>query len=84
MPRIAVFVTAQDIEEGRRRNTWKCPLCLALRRATGVKWVVEESTAYRVTRRNAFIPLAPGAITFISEFDATGAGKPFHFELEVP
>ena len=84
MPRIEVFVTAQDIEEGRRRNTWSCPLCLALRRATGVKWVVEESTAYPITHRNAFIPLPPEAVTFISEFDATGTGKPFSFELEVP
>ena len=46
MPRIEVFVSAEDIEEGRRRNTWTCPLCLALWLATGVKWVVEESIAY--------------------------------------
>ena len=84
MPFIEVFVTAQDINQGRRRNTWTCPLCLALRRATGVNWVVEESTAYPVTDRNAFIPLPPEAVTFISEFDATGVGKPFRFELEVP
>ena len=84
MPRIEVFVTAQDIEQGGRRNTWTCPLCLALRRTTGVQWVVEECTAYPVTHRNAFIPLPPEAILFISEFDATGAGTPFSFELEVP
>ena len=46
--------------------------------------VVEESAAYPITHRNAFIPFRPEAITFISKFDATGVGKPFNFELEVP
>ena len=40
MPLIEVFVSAKDIEEGRRRNTWMRPLCLALWRAIGVKRVV--------------------------------------------
>jgi len=82
MPLIEVTVTEKDIEDGQRRSDWFCPICLALFRATGVKWVVEEATCYPITQRNAFIPLPPPAISFISEFDASGFGQPFSFQLE--
>jgi hypothetical protein len=81
---ITVQVTAEDIDNGQRRNTWSCPICLALFRASGEKFVVEEATCYPLTNRNAFIPLPPDAITFISTFDATGWGEPFEFQLEMP
>jgi hypothetical protein len=84
MPTLTVQVTAEDIEDGQRRNNWSCPVCLALFRASGEKFVVEEATCYPLTNRNAFIPLPPNAITFISTFDATGCGDPFEFQLEMP
>lgn len=81
---LAVEVTAEDIEKGRRRDSWNDPICRALFRATGEKWVVEETTCYPITKRNAFIPLPPEVISFIAEFDATGWGNPFRFRLEMP
>jgi len=84
MPTLTIQVTSKDIGDGQRRNTWTCPVCIALFRTTGLKWVVEETTCYPLVNRNAFIPLPPEAITFISEFDATGFGQPFEFQLDVP
>jgi hypothetical protein len=84
MPTLTVQVTAEDIEKGQRRNTWTCPVCRALWRTTGAKWAADSSTCYPLTNRNAFIPLPPDAITFISTFDATGWGEPFEFQLEMP
>lgn len=84
MPTLTVTVSSDDIDQGHRRNTWTCPICLALWRATGVKWSVDETTCYPLTNRNAFIPLPPEVITFIAEFDATGCGQPFVFQIEVP
>lgn len=84
MPLLTVQVTEKDIEDGARRNNWFCPVCRALFRITGIKWVVEETTCYPITDRNAFIPLPPEAIAFISAFDATGIAKPFEFQLELP
>ena len=81
---LTVQITAEDIENGVRRNNWLCPVCRALFRLTGKKWVVEETTCYPLTDRNAFIPLPPEVITFIATFDATGAGQPFEFSLELP
>lgn len=84
MPTLTIHVTEKDIDEGRRRDNWLCPLCRALFRETGVKWVVEETTCYPLTNRNLFIPLPPRAITFISVFDQTGVAEPCEFELELP
>jgi hypothetical protein len=84
MPTLTVQVTAEDIDLGRRRDNWSCPICRALWRITGQKWAVEETNCYPLTKRNAFVPLPPEAITFISEFDATGLAKPFSFQLEIP
>lgn len=84
MPALTVQITAEDIENGVRRNNWLCPVCRALFRLTGVKWVVEETTCYSLTNRDAFIPLPPEAITFIATFDATGTASPFEFQMELP
>ncbi len=81
---ITVEVTAEDIDLGKRRDNWSCPICRALWRATGEKWVVEESTCYPITRRNAFIPLPPEAVAWLRKFDSTGFGWPFSFQLEMP
>lgn len=83
MPILTIEVTEQDIEEGRRRCNWTCPICLALWRITGTKWVVDNDTCFPITRRNEFIPLPPEAVAFAREFDATGCGKPFSFPLDV-
>jgi hypothetical protein len=79
-----IHVTEIDIVKGHRRNTWSCPVCLALWRETGLKWVVEETNCYPLINRNAFVPLPAEAITFISTFANTGVGRPFSFTLELP
>jgi hypothetical protein len=84
MPTLTVQVTEKDIEDGQCRDTWNCPVCLALFRSTGFKFVVEQTTCFPLVDRNAFIPLPPEAIKFIRAFDATGRGKPFEFQLELP
>jgi len=84
MPMLTVQLSAEDIDSGVRRNNWLCPVCRALFRITGVKWVVEETTCYPLTHRDVFIPLPPEAITFIATFDATGIAEPIEFQLEIP
>lgn len=84
MPVITVRITQQDIDEGRRRDNWLCPVCRALFRETGLKWVVEEATCYPLVNRNVFIPLPPEVITFVSVFDQTGIAQPFEFKLDLP
>jgi hypothetical protein len=84
MPTLTVQVTQEDIDKGDRLNNWRCPLCRALWRATREKWVVEQTTCFPLSNRNAFIPLPAEAIKFISTFDQTGCGEPFEFQLEMP
>ncbi|MCU1271002.1 MAG: hypothetical protein JWN74_2296 [Acidobacteriaceae bacterium] len=84
MPTLTIQVTEKDIEDGQCRDTWTCPVCLALFRSTGFKFVVEQTTCYALVNRNAPIPLPPEAIKFIRAFDASGHGKPFEFQLEMP
>ena len=84
MPLLTVQLVPDDIENGARRNNWLCPICRALWRITGIRWVVEETTCYPLTHRNAFIPLPPEAITFIATFDAQGYAEPIAFQIELP
>ena len=84
MPLITVQVTSDDIEKGQRRNDWSCPICLALFRATGTKWVVNPENCYPITDRDCFIPLPEEVQDFIRDFDAQGFGEPFSFEIDAP
>lgn len=82
--RINVQVTEQDIENGQRGNDWLCPVCSALWRITGQKWVVGVTSCYPLGQKNTVVPLPPRAIAFIRRFDSTGIGKPFDFVIDMP
>lgn len=77
-----VSVLQSDIEEGEPRNSWRCPIALAIRRATG-------SHTVQVFGRQAMIDGQPHALNdecdnFVQVFDvphSRGRCCPFNFEL---
>ena len=98
--KVKVSVTESDIDNGIRGDCWKCPVAIAMWRATGVKWNVGNSLAYVTADRHIQIDLPEKAVAFIDDFDyaatvypavgmqITGTGKraahPFDFEINVP
>jgi hypothetical protein len=76
-------VTEQDIKRGERHKTEKCPIARAARRALHSRHVEAEYDCLVVekagTRRRLRIPQQ--ASDFIEDFDASGSGYPFSFEV---
>lgn len=75
-----IQVTQEDIDKGRAKAVCDCPVALAIKRATGYKWVVFGSVAQDLmcTQR---VALPAYASAFIINFDLNIKGKPFEFEL---
>jgi len=97
--KVKVTVTESDIDNGIRGDCWKCPVALAMWRATGWKWAVGETRMHPIGR--AFFAQMPDlAQRFIGYFDDavfTGrqdfrgqmvdcrlVAQPFEFEIDVP
>jgi hypothetical protein len=77
-----IQVTADDLARGQRRNHARCPVALALNRATGKEWVVSTAFAYRlgVQAPSVFFPFE--ASLRITMFDAGRPVEPFAFEFD--
>jgi hypothetical protein len=79
---VHVQVTSEDIENGVRRDGWKCPVALALFRATGVKYSVGRTVCRQIGQpgRN----LLPTEIrAWTAAFDSGQFPKPMEFEIEI-
>ena len=83
--KVRVEVTQEDIEKGKRKAGWACPIARAIKRR------VPQSR-----RRDVFVehalwevgyhvrPLPRTAQRFVKRFDAGEPVKPFAFMTEVP
>jgi hypothetical protein len=80
--RVHVSVTADDIDNGIRRDCWKCPVALALWRATGVKWKVNNYIAFPLGDWDRQVHFPSKVIKFIAEFDAHTFPRPMEFDIE--
>jgi hypothetical protein len=80
---VHVSVTAEDIENGIRRDCWKCPVAIAMFRATGVKYVVRGISAAVVGSPDDLIALPERVINFIQRYDDGKFPRPMEFDLEI-
>lgn len=87
MKTITVEVTQADIDAGLRGNCAKCPVALALNRATGEEWLVYEEYAIR-NCDHLDVPLPGECQSFVERFDEPEEDDvpiaPFSFTIEVP
>lgn len=80
-----IDVTQEDIVKGAPEDCGRCPIALAIRRATGWERVNVDYTTVQPDRDNLqdLIDLPAEAVEFISLFDkGQCAVAPFSFELE--
>jgi hypothetical protein len=76
---IRIEVTAEDIATGKMMHGDECPVALALRRETGVKWLV--GSHYTVHPDDGYkVDLPPIATDFVYSFDRELPVEPFSFE----
>lgn len=80
---MTVIVDEQCIEAGVRREGAKCPVALALRRATGNAWAVGNTSASPVEGEYFELRLPDAVAARIGAFDATGGMKPFRFDIDL-
>lgn len=78
--KIEVFVTEQDIRNGRRNNATGCPIALAVRRATGCKDVEVSSD---VTIKGQMACSDEHVKRFVIAFDAKRKVKPIRLKLSM-
>lgn len=76
-----IQVTQEDINNGMRRNGNKCPVTLAIKRATGIALVSSGLTICVYGRRELIPPVA--VTEFIEQFDAGNPVSPFEFNLPI-
>jgi hypothetical protein len=81
---ITVSITDSDIDNGTRGDCWKCPVALALWRATGEKYIVWSGNAYPLGRRDRNVILPNSVQSWIGRFDRSEFPKPMEFQLTVP
>jgi hypothetical protein len=83
---VHVSVTAEDIENGIRRDNWHCPVAKALFRATGIKFSVGSRQCHRIDTIKE-IDLPESVENFIQRYD-DGMIFPrpmeFYLEIDVP
>lgn len=73
-----ITVTREDITNGQKCSTNRCPIALAATRATRHHVIV--STSY-IMLPGIEVPLPNSACTFIGEFDSGRTVEPFEFEV---
>jgi hypothetical protein len=81
---ITVSVTAADIDNGIRGDCWKCPIALALWRATGEKCLVGRTHVWPLGDKDRRTPMPEAAVDWIRKFDRAEFPKPMEFELTIP
>ena len=82
-----INITQRDIDKGERRNCEGCPVYLALRRTTNVRYVgVRDIGFIRGDGPDRFVLVkTPSRIRdFMVQFDDGHAVKPTRFTIEVP
>lgn len=79
--RVNVEVTAEDIAQGVAADCQRCPVALALKRATGEDWRVGSYEAEKVAIR---VPLPMRVRAWTLALDTGEPVEPFSFEIEVP
>jgi len=83
---VRIQVTIDDIENGKPLDCSRCPLALALNRATNrTDWFVDYGTAYfgsGFSHESAALPRE--CLVFVRRFDNYRDGNPFSFEVELP
>ena len=75
-----VTVTSRDIVRGRRSIADRCPVALALKRATGRRWEV-YFTVLQDVRRQRGCPTPEIVADWCERYDDELTVRPFTFEL---
>jgi hypothetical protein len=82
-----IRVTQKHIDEGEPFQAELCPIALALKETLGVRWTVNNYTAWRTSdpigSRSAH-ELSASAEKFIRDFDAGHPVEPFSFYFGEP
>lgn len=78
-----IEVTSEDIENGQPCDGWKCPVHLALWRATGQKWNVLSCYARTISPAPVVVGLPREARLFILKYDNHEHIEPFTFEFPI-
>lgn len=76
-----IAVTQEDIEQGQRVQSQKCPIALALKRAGATDVSVGRVTAM-VDGTHYHLPTV--VEQFVADFDSGKEVEPFEFELLYP
>lgn len=76
-----IEVTQEDINKGEVTECRRCPIALAVIRATGNKYVLVDSDYTHVGTK--FCPTPVTAKRFIRNFDYGNDVQPFTFELPI-
>lgn len=83
--RVKVFVTKEDIQKGRKKDSCLCPIALALKKIFKVNAVgieVRDDTVYHYTDTNTFSAMLPAKATkFVHSFDNGKTVAPFSMIL---
>lgn len=86
MRTVTVTVTAEDIASGEREKCERCPIALALRRATGEPKAYADAVMLAAISadENWFKGATPDkAFRFMCEFDGKKPVEPFTFTVEL-
>lgn len=85
MKKFLIEVTQADIDKGVRGSCGKCPVALALNRATGRESSVDaDSLGFEGGECKFDACRAPVEVTaFVRAFDNTAPVKPFSFEIQI-
>jgi hypothetical protein len=76
---VKIQVTAEDIKQGVRTSCTKCPIALALNRATGRKWKVSGMRAENEEAGRVALPWE--ACRFQDRYDYDLPVNPFEFDI---
>ena len=82
--KFTIDVTQEDINDGKQKSYWKCPIALALKRKTGKDYFVSYMVSLSNDIESKLVPIPPLAADFIRAFDAGRPVHPFTFEIELP
>lgn len=79
-----VSVTQIDIDSGKQKKCFECPVALAVRRSTGMRCRVDGSQGMlEAELKVIYVYFPPYAVDFQNDFDLGGPVTPFSFEIEV-
>ena len=85
MRTVTVEVTQEDIDKGKAYDCLKCPIALALQRATGGLSVWVNPGTWRIRDYSMrWCKFSSEEAAFIEDFDEGRLVEPFHFTVELP